>query len=501
MNRFTKCFATLLMLCAGISGAFAQTQNARVKASDFAKWKAVLQTGAAAGSNVSLTVAPCYFTPNNGARTFSPFVSLAPITINDSNAETVTPTAVGTPSYISGIRGGCEVTVTVTLSNSHNSGVLITSGDGGIAEAAASDKSGVVVIDGPTGTNTAIGSIPVANPFVSLEDDRGPGGPQLYTIKPTTLTLISAGSAPTNTGITGSLTSGAYTTSYVYVDMLGGISLPATDSSQTGTVTGVSIAAPAATTGAVGWIPYITAAGGSNGTEIMVPVTNSVCAVSSLETVIPACKLSSAATVTANPSSTAKEPAFGTAHTTFAWQPVNASPLNTPLGPIQTSFGPFSAVSTVTAASNADVAQFYIPAGTLNYLGKVVRVCAKANGTNGTSSVATWKLQLANQYGQSPITAATVAFAAQTGAVTTNICFDLNVAATGSSGNFWASSIATENINGGPTPIVASDVTTAVSSNIDLTKGIYASINLGATTANITSVTVNSLRVIGDPSN
>ncbi len=143
-----------------------------MKAADYAKWRSVLQSNVASGS-ASLVVAPCYFTPNSPGATFMPFTVNTPITISGTGPETVTPTAVGTPTYVSGVRGGCQVSISVTLSNAHNAGVNVTTGDGGITEAAAAVKKGVVVIDGASGSDTAISSLPIANAFVVLRDDHG----------------------------------------------------------------------------------------------------------------------------------------------------------------------------------------------------------------------------------------------------------------------------------------------------------------------------------------
>lgn len=500
--------AAVLLLVVGISPvAFAQNLNdaayRTVSAANYSKWSAYLLASVPV-NGTSLTVAPCYFTPNGPGKPFLPFSIYTPITIGGgSNFETVTPTAVGTPTYVSGVQGGCEVSVTVgALTYAHSAGkAVITPGDGGISEAAQAVRNGTVVLDGSFGSNTAIASIPVQNAFVSLRDDHIPGSPQWYRVGPSTLSLIAAGAAPTNTSITGSLTSGAYFTSYECGDMLGGLSLPASDSTQTGTVTGISEVGPAATTGCAGWIPMVTGAAGSAGTEIEVPVTSSVCKLSSFVLVKPMCAVGSPATITANPSSTAKEVAEGTAHTTFAWLPAGSSPFLSPNGAFQTSYGPFAAVATVASSGNADVAQFYVPAQTLNSIYKTVNVCVKATSTNVATAIPTWTLKATTQYGQSPVSLAVLVFPTQTGAVTTNECFKLQTNVVGSSGKFMASGDGKEAIQSSGVTVSAIDVNAAASSAIDLTSGLYFSLNLAAGTANITGVTVNSLTITPDSAN
>jgi len=495
--------ATVILLLAGVvPAAFAQNdaQYRTVKAADYAKWRALLQSNVSSGST-SIIVAPCYFTPNSPGATFTPFTVNTPLTIGGTNPETVIPTSVGSPTYTTAARGGCQISISVTLSNAHTAGNPVTTGDGGISEAAAAVKKGVVVIDGAAGSDTAIGSIPIGNAFVTLRDDHGANAPQYFKVAPNTNSLIAAGSAPTNTTGTGGLSSGAYRTSYECVDFLGGISLPATDSSQTATTTQVTISGNNCGTGSVGWIPMITAAGGSAGSEIEVPVTSSVCTVVTVETVKPACLLTSSALVNANPSSTAKEVAFGTAHTGFSWLPVGAEPFDSPLGPFQTAYGPFTAVATINGSANADVAQFYVPAQTFNTLNRAVDICVKATSTITATGVPTWTLNATTQYGQSPVVLSTLVFATQTGAVTTEMCFALQTNTTGSSGKFMVGGYGTQAIQSSGVSVISGDVSAAASSALDLTSGLYFSVNLAMGTASATGVTVNSVRIKADSGN
>lgn len=507
-NQFARSLfslASVLLLLAGVvPTAVAQSQQdfqyRAVKAADFAKWKAVLQSNVASGTG-SITVAPCYFTSQSAQGQFSPFTANTPLTIQGTSSETFTPTSVGSPTFIAGVRGGCQITISGTLSNAHNAGVLVTSGDGGITEAAAAVKYGTVVIDGFSGSDTALTALVPANPFVTLRDDHGANAPQYYRVAPSTLTLIAAGSAPTNTTGTGSLSSGAYYTSYECVDMLGGISLPATDSTQTATTTQITESGNNCGTGSVGWIPMVTAAAGSAGTELEVPVTSTVCAVTTLELVKPACKLTASALINANPSSTAKEVAEGTAHSAFAWLPSGSSPFESPLGPIQTVYGPFAAVATISSSANADVAQFYIPAQTLNPMGKSIDVCAKVTSTNTATGIPTWTLKATTQYLQSPVTLSTIVLPTQTGAVTTNLCFSLQTTVVGSSGKLMATGQAFESIQSTGVTVSAIDVSAAQSAALDLTSGLYFSLNEAMGTASATGVTVNSLRIKADSGN
>lgn len=326
--------------------------------------------------------------------------------------------------------------------------------------------------------------------------------PTYFALRPTVTTTISAPSAPTVTTTTGSLTSGAYYAMAAYVDCLGGVSLASTDSTQTATATGLVVASPAATAGACGWLPYITANGGSTGTEILAKQTidSNICPLSTLETVIPACAIGSSATITAgNPSSTSKPVVESTAHTTFGFEQFGSVPLN-----FQTTFLPFVVGGTVNS-SNEDLAQFYVPAGYFNNagLGKCWNISFKgATATEVSTSVPVYKLQASNNYAQSAVTISTLTFGTYTqGAAGTQYAtWKMCVGTTGTSGKFWSSSVgpAYNILNSAPTTFTGAtfDITTAQSSALDLTKGLWFNINLAETAgANITGPIINLLTI------
>jgi hypothetical protein len=108
-------------------------------------------------------------------------------------------------------------------------------------------------------------------------------------------------------------------------------------------------------------------------------------------------------------------------------------------------------------------------------------------------------MQCSNNYQQSAVTLGTFAFPTLTGATTTNLTVELTTAATGSSGNFWVGGSGTQTINASQSTAASnaaiSEVTTAVSSNLDLTKPLFCDLNLAAATANITNVTTNVLTI------
>lgn len=324
------------------------------------------------------------------------------------------------------------------------------------------------------------------------------GNNQWYKLGPSNNTLIAAPSAPTGAlGSGGALTAGAYLLAQECLDFMGNKTLASTDSSTVTTVAGTQtiVFTPAAcAAGSAGYMPMITAAAGGGGTEIDVanPLTSTICTQAVQVGTIFACKLGTNATITANPSGTSKEVTVGTAHTAFAYIPVTS-----PGNAFQTSYLPFTTVATVTSSAST-LAQWYIPPGQLNFLGKETDLCFKITGTEAATAVPTFTLLAANNFGQSPVTLSTIAFTTQTGAVTWQGCLNIQTTAIGASGTITISTLGPINqvLNGTQaTNQNEGDVTTAASSTFDLTKGVYLSIQLASATANTTAVTVSKLSI------
>ena len=476
---------------------------------NFGQWQMFSTNAVTAGAG-SLTTYPCYFNIPGATGTQQNWYPLAPgvqvkvLDPSGSNSETVTITGVSTPAaaFGSSFPGGYSCGFSATFANAHAAGVKLVSGDFGLGEAGAffGASQGFVVTTPNWGGNVAtilgvgaaapqyFGGRPIAVLDISQ------GFPEFYELRPAATTLISAAAAPTNQQVSGgALTaSGTYLTACEYVDYIGGTSLASTDSAST-VLTGsnqtiVETGCPA-TTGAAGWIPMITASGGGSGTEIEVPVTGAVCNISTQYTLKPICAIGATATIAANPSSTGKEQIISSAHTTFALQPSQTVP-----APFQTQFASLPAQPTLNS-SNEDLGAIYVPAvggqGYFNVFGKSWRVCAKiATGTQVASSVLKVNLNMAPNYGQSAVTVATVTFATQTqgAAGTVHGCFVIETTTTGASGTFMADTPApwTNTLNTTPSQTVAAtvDVSTGNSSAINLTGGVWLSLNLQDTTAN-----------------
>lgn len=447
-----------------------------------------------------------------GGRNVNPFSTNASIRIVDitsANSETVNGVA---PTY-----NGSTCTLSVTAVNAHTS-FHMRSGTCGLQEAIndMGTSGGEVIVDqkfyddGCTAT-----TITGINPLVTATSgpvrqnifvhDISAGQNTWYGLKPTTTSLIAAGVLPVSTTVAGgTFTNGNVIESYTYVDVLGNESLPSAETTQAtgGTTNGLVITAPAAATGAVGYRVYFTAVGGSTLTEIAAGTgtggdpNSTNCTLTTLENIKPACAIGANFTVLAPVTSTSKEPIFGDAHTTFSFQAFNflpEFPSGSTVGTFQTLYLPFSATTTITSGSAADVASIFVPAGYFNQLGGSWDVCFKAASTNVATAIPTWTLTASTLYGQTIRVLDTVVFTTQTGAVTTDGCFNLTTAVVGASGTFWAGTLGpiTEAINSTGVTVAGMDVTTAVSGTLDLTKGVYLNLNLAAGTANITGVTTN----------
>lgn len=454
-----------------------------------------------------------------GGRNVNPFATNAQVRIIDyqtsANSETVTGVV---PTY-----NGGTCTLSYTMVNTHTY-FHVRSATCGLREALndMGTNGGIVLVDqkfyddGCTAaTITGLSAITATsapiyqNQFVH---DISNGQETWYGLRPTATTLISAGVLPVSATVAGgTFTNGNVIESYTYVDALGRESLPSAETTQAtgGTTNGLVITAPAATTGAVGYRVYFTAVGGSTLTGIAAGAgaagdpNSTNCTLTTLETLRPACAIGANFTALAPVTSTSKQPLIGYATTTMAFAPMANPPLVT-VSPSSQTLGTFmstqfnvAAQATLNSGATAseDLAYVQIPAGFFNTIGKSYQVCAKiATATQVATAVPVLKLQMATAYLQSPVTLSTLTFTTQTQAAPGTIqgCWVITTAATGASGTFWASTPVpwTNTLNSTPSQTVAAsvDVTTAVSSAVDLTKNVYLSLNMSNTVAaNITA--------------
>lgn len=369
------------------------------------------------GSSTITLVKGTIALPNG--RVISPFSVTSPIIVG---TETVTPTAVSN-CYNGAPIGSC--TITATFVSLHGPGETVQSATAGLNEAvydAWNNGGGSVIADTSwvaVGGTTALinAAIPYSNVYVS--DIRG-GVEQYWTVTqagttvlaaPTTLTAVTVGFGLNGGNTTSGTYTGASTYHYciAYVDVAGQEGPCSADFSAatagTGTTNQIGFAAPAASTGAVGYTAYISLAAGTYNLTYQVPITSSVCTLTRLETVTPACavvnatygQLGSTAQVSALTVNTAPLHLLATtASTTAAY-------IGTPNGRTLYAYVPHSAVGlagvpssmqafTISPAPATTVptvlGTINLPAGFMNLVGRTIRVCGEAtNASGGTATV------------------------------------------------------------------------------------------------------------------
>jgi hypothetical protein len=375
---------------------------------------------------------------------------LVPISVNDANAEIVTPTSVSyatCPAGNLGVGGSplCA-TITGTFNNVHGQSADVTSGTYGLQEAidmAFLSGGGEVVVDGAWsqfgGTDTMLNAA-VVYPNVSIRDGRK-GAPQFWspmsntTVLATPVALTSQAACDTthtfcsDATVAGSASWGGTVHGCItYVDIMGNESLCSTDASFTSVASkAIDIGSPAASTGAVGWKPYLSLSGGTYALAyslplltqptvlVALPVSSGVCTLTTLETTTPACALVNA---TYNQSSST----FGantlfTGGAQFTTYPVVTNTLNPNLdsasaqslnpntgGHTVYKYVPSSHVGIpgvmtvsqsfpITTAAQSTIGQvagsIALPPNFMNYVGRSIEVCGMLSKTSTNADTIT----------------------------------------------------------------------------------------------------------------
>ncbi len=391
-------------------------------------------SGNASTGSSTITVRGGYIVLHDG-RAVVPFAVGVPIVINDSAPELVTPTAVSGCFNAKGMNQDAilvQCSITASFSNLHGIGASISSGTGGIAEAvqdAFTFGGGVVVLEPGLYINTSCtncyasvnAAIAAVLPYhmVSIEDDRvGPtqywniGGGTSLLPAPTTLTSTTVGFALNGANATGGAYTGTstYHVCIAYVDVAGQEGPCSSDFSgltagTSATTYQIGIAAPAASTGAVGFVAYISLASGSYALAYSVPLTNSSCAGGSLtkiETVTPACPVTnatygqtgsnmivSALTVNTAPLATllggANNQYTGNSNGRQAYTYVPSTRLAV-AGVPAVSLAFTATPGTVSSANPVVAATVNLPAGIMNVVNRSIRVCGTYTITPSSST-------------------------------------------------------------------------------------------------------------------
>jgi hypothetical protein len=387
---------------------------------------AIYQGNAATGSS-TITVRGGYIVLKDG-RAVMPWAINVPILINDANPELVTLTANPSGCYNSKGMNQDAVLVTCTLTGSftflHGLGATVMSATGGVAEAnqdAYNQGGGTVVIPPGFSLNTsctgcytslanAMANLPV-EPNVQFEDTRS-NNIRYWTPQPSTLSALATpttrvGSTANCTGThtvcdtsiavaSGGFTNAAQYVWVAYVDILGGIGPASATANYTSAgAVQIEFIAPAASTGAVGWIFGI---GTSYAAAYWIPVTSANCTLTTIETVVPACAITNTnfnqtgsnafvskplTTFALYPAAAGVAAAYNPvfqSHTTFAYQPSGVPSLG-----FQTSFGPFPATGALTAGQASVLGTVALPIQFLNTITRKLRMTGKLTLTPSTS--------------------------------------------------------------------------------------------------------------------
>jgi hypothetical protein len=429
--------------------------------------------GGTAGTTYAITVFPS--TVVIQGRTVGVFSTTSRITIGQgASQETVTPTTVSGCGIGQPYRG---CTITAAFTYSHGKGDQITSGSAGLDEAlndAANTNGSVVISPGlPTITDANIAASTAIFPNVTIKDQRK--GEQTWTVQPSTLTALATPATRSATAGNTQVISGTATATWAavpyyvcvtYVDILGGESPCSASYNFTATVNvALNYASPAASTGAVGWRAYAGVTGTS--TMYQLPITSANCTLSTL-TPYNTCAIGAAGVFTTPVTTTALAPAAGgvaatyrpntQSHTTFAYAPVGARSL---VG-MQSNYGPFLASPALTAGQSVVVGTVPLPTGSLNFIGRTIRITGKISATFSTGGSIQLIVGLGDTTDFSTGTPKAICTLTSTGALTTvaygaQFQCDLTTNAVGATGSLMPDGFSIVQVQGGST--TAAEVT------------------------------------------
>lgn len=486
-----------------------------------------VESGIAATGSGTLTMRIGYVSLPDG-RKIVPYSTSAPIFVGSgTNQEKVTPSAVSGcyPVDVSGF--SCQITA--TFANLHGRGEAVYSASFGLQEAindAVGGGGGTVTVDqwwgggngSPlAGTNTILNAALVYS-SVSIIDYRTgiprpwnatPTGAALAV--PTTLTAQTACDAThqfcsdANVAGSASYAGGTLFGCAAYVDILGNEGPCSLTASFTDVSTkAIDMASPAASTGAVGWIPYLSLDAGTYAQAYKITPTAAICALSTL-TPIPSCAITNTtygsvgstfganalfnggAQITGYPVNTSQHftKLASTAMTAASLTPVSNSSVSysyapgNRIGSCQISSANVvnyaASGSSATTIPNA-VATWTIPANCFNYIGAEFRVSGKFTFTDGgdtsTKVLVAWDASGTNTTTVPTTLCSMVDTATGTAAAYNGTWYcSVKVATTGATGTALVDGYANLKLAAGATTLVrdTTDVATAPSASINLT--------------------------------
>jgi stage V sporulation protein SpoVS len=528
----------------------------RVIASEYGKYT-VHSLNSVAAASASMTLDNCFINVGADNRKIFPFNATGAgfpyITVVDGTlTETVQLTAVVLPSVAApSTPNPFSCAITATFGNAHAQGVTIISGDGGVNEAIndlSASGGGVVVID-PSDNVTPV-QLSQINPAsnVTLEDLRY-STVQYWNPLPSTASFLAApttltsGTVASSTTVAGSAsyTGGTIHVCIAYVDILGNEGPCSADYSFADTsAKAIVFQAPAASTGAVGWIPYIGLESGASGHEYLMPlvtqptaigaapVSNGVCTLTTLETITPACAVvnasynqatSGAVTITTYPVVTSQQAlqlggvsttsyfAHNTnAHTTYAYVPGS----HVALGGVLSSSQPFTVSAALASTVPFVLGTVAVPPSYMNYQGRALRICGQvvdaAGGINTITAIQFyWDAQGSNVTTGIPVLIGGPKITSTTSAVAYNwsFCQDIettvaSASATGGSLRATTGFLTATAIAAGTAPIAGTNIANAAVGSLNLAENaridvVYTQTTGSTPTPQLTNLTVQVL--------
>lgn len=493
----------------------------------YGNWQERVQSGTGtAGTTYSLTMNRGYTVTTGGGAQFVPYSILTPIMVGIGGVqETVTPTAVSGCGIGINTPGLCQITAAFTYV--HGPGTLIQSSTKGLDEAvlvAYANGGGQVEVDqawyNQGGTTANITAAPVV-PNVSVVDysygmtrNWSPTPTGVALAAPTLPAINITGQAAcdathqmcSDATVVGSASwATAIYVCWTYVDIMGN------EGPCSATTTWVPVASkaidmgiPAASPGAVGAVPYLSLANGTYALAYQIPVTSTVCTMTKLETITPACAVTNAnygqvgstygadalfttggAQITTYPVNTAQlAPVLATTANTLTAQHTftNSS--------ITYSYAPGNRVGACGASSANEVqmnaaggingssattvpnpiASWTIPANCFNYIGAEFRVSGKWTYTDGGDSstrlIVAWDANGTNTASVPTPLCNVLDTASGTGAAYNGYyTCTVKILTTGATGTAVVNGYAAQNLAAGASTLVRSGGDTAVAAS------------------------------------
>lgn len=423
----------------------------------------------------------------------SPLSTGVTVTITDAVAANTETVALTSATF-----SGSLCTLSIANLNAHSSYIL-SSGTCGLQEAyndAVASGGGIIeytqesVAMGCASAATITGLTKNFRANVYIHDISN-GQNTWYTLQPSTLSALATpatrSAAAGNTQVIDGTAVGTFANAagffcVSYMDVLGGLS--PCSASFTYTPAGslaTNWAAPAASTGAVGWISC--AGITSTSVQYCLTPTASNCVLSTI-TPIPSCAMGANAVYLGPVTTTFLAPGQVTAvyrvntqsHTTFAYAP-NASFSGLWQG-FQQHFGPFVATAGGTTTQVQVLGTVPLPSAVLNTIGKTIRVHGHITMTAGTSETPVLNIQLGPTWTTGTPTNICIfknTTALSAAVYSLNFSCTMTTNATGTSGTVMPDGMAVVALGAGTTAGTAMPElgTAAITDNISIVNWLY----------------------------